>query len=356
VFPELNNKTVFSQKLLRWYYRHGRHELPWQGSADPYRIWVSEIMLQQTQVQMVIPYYERFMASFVDVQSLAAAPIDRVLDHWTGLGYYARARNLHHAAKIIVDGYGGSFPEEFDQVVSLPGVGPSTAGAILAFAFGQRQPILDGNVKRVLARYHLIAGYPGNAKVTRQLWALSEDATPHQDVAAYTQAIMDLGSMICTRRSPRCSDCPLAPHCAALASGDVERYPGPRPSRTRERRSTVMIMLRDTDGRVLLERRPARGVWGGLWSFPECPEGQSVSRFCRDRFGVAVTAGQPWKIVRHGFTHFELEICPQLVRLTGNGETEVQGTELVWYKPGTEPGRGLAAPVRRLLTRLEREA
>ena len=352
----MTDKNFFTHTLLRWYRQYGRHDLPWQGSTDAYRIWVSEIMLQQTQVKTVIPYYERFMASFGDVQTLAGAPIDRVLEHWTGLGYYARARNLHRAARIVVEDYGGSFPQQFDQVVALPGVGPSTAGAILAFAYGQRQPILDGNVKRVLARYHRVAGYPGDAKVSRRLWALSGDATPHTDVAAYTQAIMDLGSMICTRRRPRCSDCPMATGCAALASGDVERYPGPRPARPRPRRSTVMIMLRDSSGQVLLERRSTHGVWGGLWSFPECPEGYSVSGFCRDRFGVVVIARKPWKIVRHGFTHFELEIRPQPVQLVGDGLAQVQGTELVWYKPGTEPARGLAAPVRRLLTRLESEA
>ena len=254
----------FSGLLLRWHRREGRCDLPWQRDRDPYRIWVSEIMLQQTQVTTVIPYYERFMARFPQISALASANLDAVLAEWTGRGYYARARHLQQAAGVIVARHGGVFPDQFDDVVALPGIGRSTAGAILAFAYGQRQPILDGNVKRVLARYHRVAGYPGDAKVSRRLWALSGDATPYRDVAAYTQAIMDLGSMICTRRRPRCSDCPMAPGCAALASGDVERYPGPRPARPRPRRSTVMIMLRDSSGQVLLERRSTHGVWGCL--------------------------------------------------------------------------------------------
>jgi A/G-specific adenine glycosylase len=310
-------------------------------------------MLQQTQVTTVIPYYRRFMLRFPTATALAAATQDELLDCWTGLGYYARARNLHRAARRVVDELGGRFPDQFDQVLDLPGIGRSTAGAILAFAFGQRHAILDGNVKRVLARCFAVAGYPGDTAVARKLWALSECCTPQQEAASYTQAIMDLGSMVCTRRNPQCGGCPLASRCQALARQDIDRYPGPRPKRKRPLRHVTMILVRNTDGCVLLERRPAVGIWGGLWSFPECPAEEAAAAFCQRYLGVAVTVDQPWPSLHHGFTHFELNIQPQPVRYTGKDDKVLRGTERIWYKPGSAPARGLAAPVRKLLSTLE---
>ena len=349
----MNTEPMFAQTLLEWHRHHGRHDLPWQGTRDPYPIWVSEIMLQQTQVTTVIPYYRRFMLRFPTATALAAATQDELLDCWTGLGYYARARNLHRAARRVVDELGGRFPDQFDQVLDLPGIGRSTAGAILAFAFGQRHAILDGNVKRVLARCFAVAGYPGDTAVARKLWALSECCTPQQEAASYTQAIMDLGSMVCTRRNPQCGGCPLASRCQALARQDIDRYPGPRPKRKRPLRHVTMILVRNTDGCVLLERRPAVGIWGGLWSFPECPAEEAAAAFCQRYLGVAVTVDQPWPSLHHGFTHFELNIQPQPVRYTGKDDKVLRGTERIWYKPGSAPARGLAAPVRKLLSTLE---
>jgi len=235
----------------------------------------------------------------------------------------------------------------------LPGIGRSTAGAILAFAFGQRHAILDGNVKRVLARCFAVAGYPGDTAVARQLWALSERCTPQQAVPSYTQAIMDLGSTVCTRRNPQCGGCPLASHCQALARQEIDRYPGSRPKRKRPLRHVTMILVRNTDGCVLLEQRPAEGIWGGLWSFPECPAEETTAAFCRRYLGTAVKIDQPWPALRHGFTHFELSIQPQPVRYAGQDDKVLHGAERIWYKPGSAPARGLAAPVRKLLNNLE---
>ena len=349
----MDEEPMFAQTLLEWHRHHGRHDLPWQGTCDPYPIWVSEIMLQQTQVTTVIPYYRQFMQRFPTVTALAAATQDELLDCWTGLGYYARARNLHRAARRVVDERAGCFPEQFDEVLDLPGIGRSTAGAILAFAFGQRHAILDGNVKRVLARCFAVAGYPGDTAVARELWALSERCTPRQDVPSYTQAIMDLGSTVCTRRNPQCGRCPLASRCQAHARQETDRYPGSRPKRKRPLRHVTMILVRNTDGCVLLEQRPAEGIWGGLWSFPECPAEETAAAFCRRYLGTAVTVDQPWPALRHGFTHFELSIQPQPVRYAGQDDKVLHGAERIWYKPGSAPARGLAAPVRKLLDNLE---
>jgi A/G-specific adenine glycosylase len=255
--------------LLPWFDRHGRHDLPWKAGADPYRIWLSEIMLQQTQVTTVIPYYERFLEAFPDADALAAAEVDAVLARWTGLGYYARARNLHRAARAIVDDHGGRFPADVDALAALPGIGRSTAGAIAAQAFGVRAPILDGNVKRVITRLAAVEGWPGRTAVARELWALAEDWTPAERVADYTQAVMDLGATVCTPRRPACDACPLADRCLARARGLQHRLPTPKPKREKPERRTRMLLIQDPDGAVLLERRPPQGIWGGLWCFPQ---------------------------------------------------------------------------------------
>ena len=273
----------FAERLLAWFADHGRHDLPWQRDPSPYGVWVSEIMLQQTQVATVIPYYERFMARFPDLAALAEAPLDEVLAHWSGLGYYARARNLHRAARQAMAEHGGRLPETIDALQALPGIGRSTAGAILSLALGQRHPILDGNVKRVLARHAAVAGWPGKAAVQRTLWELAEARTPRRRVADYNQAMMDLGATLCTRARPACERCPVAADCRAREQGLQTDYPGPRPRRELPERQVQMLLVRDPQGRVLLERRPPQGVWGGLWCLPElATEADPLAR-CRER-------------------------------------------------------------------------
>ena len=276
-----------SKRLLTWYDRHGRKTLPWKRVRDPYRIWVSEIMLQQTQVTTVIPYFERFMARFPNVKTLARANSNDVLHLWTGLGYYARARNLHKAAKLTVQQHRGIFPRAFDAVTDLPGIGRSTAGAILALAYGQRHAILDGNVKRVLARYHAI-GTPVNKRETEeQLWRLAARHTPRTRVAAYTQAIMDLGATLCTRTKPDCARCPLRVTCRAYRLGAPQNFPMRRARPLAPVKSVSMLMIRDARQRVLLQRRPPVGIWGGLWGFPEF-SGSDAREWCRDLLGLKI--------------------------------------------------------------------
>jgi A/G-specific adenine glycosylase len=339
--------------LLAWFEAHGRHDLPWQRDPSPYRVWVSEIMLQQTQVQTVIPYYERFMARFPDVDSLAEAPPDELLHLWSGLGYYARARNLHQAARIVRDAYGGELPRDMRALLALPGIGRSTAGAILALARRERQPILDGNAKRVLARYHAVAGWPGESPVERRLWEHAETETPHQRVAEYTQAIMDLGATVCTRTRPACERCPLAGGCRGRASGKQTSFPGRRPRASRPVRETVFVIARDRSGRVLLEQRPPTGIWGGLWGFPECGAQTDLERWCRERLDLVARERRALAVRRHGFTHFELTIHPVVVEVETRGARTMEGNRRLWYKAGDSRRLGLAAPVAALLEELE---
>ncbi len=348
------SKQCFSDRVLDWYAQHGRRDLPWQVQPTPYRVWVSEIMLQQTQVAAVIPYFERFMQSFPDVETLASAGQDQVLHHWSGLGYYARARHLHAAAKQVLEHHHGRFPETFDEVVALPGVGRSTAGAILALACGQSHPILDGNVKRVLARYHAVSGWPGQVPVQRRLWMLAEEHTPAQETAAYTQAIMDMGATVCTRTRPRCADCPLQAGCAARAAGRQAEYPSPRPKKAIPVRSVCMLLLCNEAAEVLLEKRPPAGIWGGLWSFPEMSTKDRPVDWCRDKLGISATDIERWPVIRHTFSHFHLDITPLLVRTkhASNGVKEDKG--LLWFDPTGTGQRGLAAPVDALLQQLAR--
>lgn len=345
---------AFSAALLGWYDRAGRRELPWQLERSPYRVWVSEIMLQQTQVGTVIPYYERFMRRFPSIGTLAAAPLDEVLHHWSGLGYYARARNLHRAAQAVMQQHGGRFPETIDQLRALPGIGRSTAGAILALARDQRHPILDGNVKRVLARVHAVAGWPGEAAVERKLWSLAEQHTPGLRVADYTQAIMDLGATVCRRARPLCEACPLASLCTALQHGRQAEFPAARPKRARPRRRTRMLLLRDPDGAVLLERRPLQGIWGGLWCPPELGE-ESAANWTRRTLGAGVDPAPPLPLVHHGFTHFELEIEPVPARLRAPPGAVMEPERWVWYNARSPARLGLAAVVSRLIEALPPE-
>ncbi|HXH03794.1 MAG TPA: A/G-specific adenine glycosylase [Candidatus Competibacteraceae bacterium] len=342
----------FSQRLLAWFDQHGRRDLPWKREPTLYRVWVSEIMLQQTQVATVIPYFERFMARFPEVTALADAELDEVLHLWSGLGYYARARNLHRAAQVVCDHYGGVLPRDFAALQALPGIGRSTAGAILAQALGQRHPILDGNVKRVLARHGAVPGWPGQPAVAQRLWALAERYTPAERVADYTQAIMDLGALLCTRSRPRCGACPVAVDCQARLQGRQTDYPAPKPRRQLPVRATVMLMVRDPEGRVLLEQRPPSGVWGGLWGFPECPPDETPQGWCRQRLGVEPRTVQPWSVLRHTFSHFHLDITPLQLELDCAPCRVMDGERQVWYNLRQPDARGLAAPVRSLLSLL----
>ena len=342
-----------AERLVAWQGAEGRNDLPWQRCADPYRVWISEIMLQQTQVATVIPYFERFVGRFPDIPALAAAPVDDVLHLWSGLGYYARARNLHKAAQIIVTDHRGRFPQAFDDVLALPGIGRSTAGAILALSGGRRFPILDGNVKRVLARLHAVEGWPGRREVEKRLWQLADVHTPETDVAVYTQAIMDLGATVCTRSQPRCGACPLHDGCAARSAGTQSRYPGKRPPRKRPTRTLRMVLAMAPGGEVLLERRPPSGIWGGLWSPPELADEDDVHGWCRAVFGDAVSRIEEGALMRHAFTHFELEITPLIVRLAAMPVAQcVEDGERVWYNRRAPARLGLAAPVERLLAAL----
>ena len=342
----------FANRLLAWFDEHGRKDLPWQRDTTPYRVWVSEIMLQQTQVQTVIPFFNRFVNSFPDVETLAAAHQDEVLSHWSGLGYYARARNLHKAAQIIRDEFAGRFPESMDDALTLPGIGRSTAGAILALSKDQRHPILDGNVKRVLARHDAIAGWPGKAEVVNSLWEIAERHTPEQRPADYTQAIMDLGATLCTRSKPACGDCPVSSDCSALRLAAVSDYPGRKAKTAKPLRTTTMI-LANTDGQVFLERRPEAGIWGGLWSLPELGE-RSVSGWCNDVLGCAASETDSWDVLRHSFSHYDLDILPIVVRIRSDAGKVADADARIWYKLDDAPPGGLAAPVKKLIDQLKK--
>ncbi|HZE44440.1 MAG TPA: A/G-specific adenine glycosylase [Steroidobacteraceae bacterium] len=344
---------AFARRLLDWFALHGRQGLPWQRNATPYRVWVSEVMLQQTQVATVIPYYARFMARFPDVASLAAAPLDEVLHVWTGLGYYARARNLQACAQVVVAQYGGEFPQALQAMMDLPGIGRSTAGAILALSGGQRQPILDGNAKRVLARFFGIAGDPTSAAVLAALWAQADACTPAEAVAAYTQAIMDLGATVCTRSNPVCSVCPMNVECIAALEGRQTQLPGSKQKRVRpSREATILIAQIQHNGStaVLVERRPPSGVWGGLWSPPQFASESDALAWCRQEFGDTPDS-QPLPPIDHAFTHFDLRLHPLRVRCARTTTVRDAGTHR-WYPLEAPPRIGLPQPIRRLFERL----
>ena len=348
--PKMVDEDTFASAVISWYRENGRQNMPWQNSDNPYQRWVSEVMLQQTQVATVIPYFLRFIKRFSDIRTLADSDTDEVLSYWTGLGYYARARNLHRTAQIIESEHGGTFPDTYETLVALPGIGRSTAGAILAFSFGKSYPILDGNVRRVLARYHAIGGWPGKANVLRSLWEVAEIHTPCKDVGDYTQGMMDIGAEVCLRRQPRCSECPLASNCKGFNENNFEKFPEPRPRQARSKRRITMIMVQDRTGHVLLNRRPTTGIWGGLWSFPECPDEVAPEAWIEESFGLRVECAEPWDHIRHGLSHIELEIQPLPAKLM---KPALIMESCVWYKPGMPIKRGLAAPVRHLLKQLK---
>ena len=348
----------FAPRVLDWFDEHGRKHLPWQRDPTPYRVWVSEIMLQQTQVQTVVPYYERFMARFPDLQGLAAAEVDEVLARWSGLGYYARGRNLHAAAVACARDHGGELPADIDALVALPGIGRSTAGAILSLSRGIRHPILDGNVKRVLARHFAVEGWPGRTDVERRLWALSDAVTPAERAGPFNQAMMDLGATLCTRSRPACGRCPVAGTCLGLERGDPAAYPGKKPRKAVPTRAATFWWIVDGEGRVLLERRPPSGLWGGLWCLPITLDGEAGGRDTlatrdADWAARAAAAAEPDPIARleHGFSHFRLEVE---VRRVADGRVAGgvgEGPETAWHGGGPVPG-GVAAPLERLLATL----
>ena len=343
---------AFAVALLAWFDRHGRKDLPWQRPRTPYRVWLSEIMLQQTQVRTVVAYFERFVAALPDLAALAAVDDDRVLALWSGLGYYSRARNLLRTAKRCMEQHGGELPRDVDALAALPGIGRSTAAAILAQAHGERHAILDGNVKRVLARWHGVRGWPGTTAVQRVLWSHADAHTPSVRVADYTQAIMDLGATVCTRARPRCADCPVADGCVARRDGLVAALPQPKPTRALPTRATTMLVVRDAEGRVLLERRPPTGVWARLWSLPEIDDAAQAAWSLHQRHGVRVQAPRPLEPFVHVFSHYRLDVAPLLFD-DARTSAVADGGDVRWQATDELDALGLPAPVRTLLMRLE---
>ena len=344
----------FQGRVLAWFEQHGRRDLPWQEDTSPYRVWVSEIMLQQTQVKTVIPYFDRFVTAFPTVETLAAASEDQVLHLWTGLGYYARARNLRRCARLVCTDYGGEFPDDIDTLAELPGIGRSTAGAIRSIAFQRPAAILDGNVKRVLARFAAIEGWPGKTAVHKQLWELAEALTPRHRTADYSQAMMDLGATLCLRSNPACELCPLAGSCQAFSNGEQAAYPGRKPPRALPTKSTTMLIITNSAGEVYLARRPPSGIWGGLWSFPEIDQPEHAPRFCIDKFGYPPEVSELWEPLRHSFSHYHLDIQPLRIKLSRETAAIMEGEQQLWYNFSRPESVGLAAPVSNILNLLNK--
>jgi len=339
----------FATTLLAWFDVSGRHDLPWQHPRTPYRVWLSEIMLQQTQVQVVVPYFERFIAALPDIAALAAAPLDDVLALWSGLGYYARARNLHAAAKVCVECHAGDLPRDPEALIALPGIGRSTAGAILAQAWGDRAAILDGNVKRVLTRVHGIEGWPGLPAVEKQLWAIAETHLPATRLADYTQAQMDFGATLCTRHDPACVICPLQQQCIALREGRVAELPTPKPGKPLPERRALMLWAEDRDGRVLLQRRPPAGIWASLWSLPEHEDHAGARRWFEAHLENDYDHAEALGTIAHGFTHYRLQIHPLRWRTATEKPVVRDNPHLRWVARDELIALGIPAPIRKLI-------
>jgi len=341
---------AFARRLLGWYDLHGRHDLPWQHPRTPYRVWISEVMLQQTQVATVIPYFARFVTALPDLPTLAAADEDRVLALWSGLGYYRRARHLHAAARLCVARHHGELPDEFDALAALPGIGRSTAGAILALGTGQRHAILDGNVKRVLSRYHGVRGWPGEHAVANVLWTHAEAHTPVERIADYTQAIMDIGATVCTRGNPRCDACPQAHDCVASRDGLTALLPARRPARSLPEKQVTLIVLRDRSDRVLLQRRPATGVWPRLWSLPEAADAPAAQVHAAQLAALDGSTGTALPEILHTFTHFRLRAAPHEWRGVTKPRAVADNPDSRWCSLDDLATLGVPAPIRKLLT------
>ena len=345
------DEISIADDLLCWWDQHGRKDLPWQINRTPYRVWVSEIMLQQTQVKTVERYYARFMQEFPNVIALADAEQDRVLHLWSGLGYYARARNMHRAAITLRDEFAGVFPDNLEALQALPGIGRSTAGAILALSQNLRHPILDGNVKRVLARHRGVAGWPGTTAVSKVLWSWAEQLTPYERVADYTQAIMDLGATLCTRRNPQCSNCPLHNDCQARLTDRVSELPTPKPKpqQARPQRAVIVLLVTNDQNEVLLEKRDAAGIWGGLWGLPEVTTEQQIADYCLQTVGCCPEQVFTQPPVAHSFSHFDLTMTPVVVKVKQPDCRLMEAERWLWYNMRAPAQVGLAAPVSRIL-------
>ena len=341
---------MFSKQVLTWFYLHGRKDLPWQQNPDPYRIWISEIMLQQTRVGTVIPYYKKFVQRFPGIRELADTEVDEILHYWAGLGYYARARNLHKAAQLICEVHQGQFPDNMREMSALPGIGRSTAAAILALSFHQRHAILDGNVKRVLARYFAVEGWPGERKVEAQLWAHADSVLPlsKDEIADYTQAMMDIGATLCTRSHPECLSCPVQKGCKAFRQCRQHELPTAKPSRILPRRMVQVAVVQNDQGAVWLEKRPSAGIWGGLYSFPEFADEASLLQWLDNRCGKRAYRTKVLPVMTHIFSHYRLHMQLKLVQLASQSIGVMEDDAGVWYKTPCEK-IGLAAPVRKVL-------
>lgn len=340
----------FSHRLLQWFDNHGRKNLPWQQPATPYRVWLSEIMLQQTQVVTVIPYFQKFTERFPDINTLANAEVDEVLQYWAGLGYYARGRNLHKAAQIIQSKHQGELPANFDALVDLPGIGRSTAGAILALAFKKHYPILDGNVKRVLARHTAEPRWPGEKQAENELWQLAEELLPNQRINDYIQAQMDLGATLCTRSKPRCQACPLQSDCQAFQLGIPTDYPIKKPKKAVPHRE-VRWLVYAAKGQLLMEKRPSQGIWGGLWSFPEMPIDNEISHLLSQS---DIIRFQNLPDIQHAFTHYKLTISPIYIELDNPVFGDADNDKQCWVKMDDIVKLGLPAPTKTLVQQLAR--
>jgi A/G-specific adenine glycosylase len=344
--------SEIAQHLLPWFDQYGRKDLPWQQQVNGYRVWLSEIMLQQTQVATVIPYFNRFIESFPDVIALADADLDSVLNHWAGLGYYARARNLHKTASIVKDQFNGSFPSDQQQLEALPGIGRSTAGAILSLAFRQKAAILDGNVKRVLARVYQVEGWYGQSPTLKKLWAIAEQQTPDHRVAHYNQAMMDLGATVCKRSKPLCESCALTKICASYQQGTQQQYPVSRPSRTRPHRH-CWVVLHQTKGHILMERRPPTGIWGGLWSLPEMEDLAQLDSWQLQHLGQVEKVSEVLeKSLLHKFTHFDLSMSIARVELSGQPAAKMvsESERYQWIDRLQLDQYGLPTPIQKILS------
>ena len=344
----------FSAKLIRWHKHHGRHHLPWQGIRDPYAIWLSEIMLQQTQVTTVTPYYQRFMQRFPNIESLSLGPLDDILTLWSGLGYYARARYLHQSAQLIMKNHDGKFPRQLDLIQQFPGIGRSTAAAIAVFAFGERCAILDGNVKRVFTRYFGIEGYPGNQKIQNQLWekaiVLLPDKNAKDNIETYTQALMDLGALVCTRSKPNCTACPLQQSCTALRENRVNKLPTIKPRRPLPEKETVFLIL-TKQKKILLEKRPMPGIWGGLWCPPEMTTNKDATTYCSQHYNLSIKPVSDMPPMNHSFTHFKLRIHPKLLKVSS--QIDSKQNKAMWLTLDEALAIAIPTPVRKLLKQIE---
>ncbi|MCP5077019.1 MAG: A/G-specific adenine glycosylase [Psychromonas sp.] len=339
----------FNQRIINWHAVHGRKTLPWQVDKNLYKTWVSEVMLQQTQVATVIPYFDKFMRSFPTVDYLANAPIDEVLHHWTGLGYYARARNLHKTAQTIRDNFDGQFPEQFDDVIALPGIGRSTAGAILSLTLGKNFAILDGNVKRVLTRHQTIEGWTGEKRIENRLWELAEYLTPPKHANLFNQAMMDIGAMICTRSKPKCTECPVSNDCLALKSDSMSCYPTPKAKKKIPVKSAVMLIVCENGKTIHLKKRPPVGIWGGLWCFPEFESIESAEQYLQEN--IKRCTKKELNTFRHTFSHYHFDITPLLVEVNQQDISQVmEDSGALWYNLQHPQKIGLAAATKKILT------